>query len=457
MQEQAIIHNQESELFKDYELRTWDPNPRIYKILAVSGVVNIFLFLGLAQANFLTAKSCDTPFVSGVCSVLDTIYVGSEILSTDSEFVSKDYDKTELSDDDEIVMVDMTGEYPPLKYPEGYFALANPNDFSAMPSDPNMPFPMQSTIPGIPTNPTLSGTTDLLNINPTLPPQNNNIIQGDLPTSPLGNGTSTPNFPKPRQFPRPVNPKPIKQPKTTLPNESPKTLPKINGDTTAEKDKTDTEKKPIDSETVNDLEINRKPFEDLGDSLNDKLAKQELDLNQPFTVILDGTIDSDGKLDSKKSRFIKSSGDEKMVNVAKEAIEAVGSSGFLGYLKSFGVDKVNLTMIQDDKQISVIIVSDQKDINRASSTASSFNNLISALIIADENNIKKLDERSKVLVKNAKITSNGKNFIFNFNLPKPDALNLINSSLKERADKKANQPNTKTEVNSNNTKAQLIK
>jgi hypothetical protein len=448
MQEQAIIHNREAELFKHYELKSWEMSPRIYKILAASAVVNIFLFFGLAKANFLTAKSCDTPFVSGVCSVLDTLYVGSELLNADGEFVSKDYDKTELSEDDEIIMVDMTGEYPPLTYPAGYFALANPDQFQTMNTDPNLAYTQPSDIPGFPTSPS-SPTTDLLNVTPNLPPQNDNVVQGKMPSDPLGNITTTPSVPKNRKIPRNNSTK-----TNTLKNDSPKTLPNLDGNTTAEKEKNN---QNINSEAVKEFEVNKKPFEDLGDSLNEKLAKQEVDLNQPFTVVLDGTITADGKLDPKKSRFVKSSGDEKMVNVAKETIEAVGNSGFLGYLKNYDVDRVNFTMIQDDKQVSIIIISDQKDANKANTTASGFNTLLSGLIFADDNGIKKLDERSKILIKNAKVTSNGKNFIFNFNIPKQDAQNLINSSLKERAVKKANQPNTKTEINNSNTNAQLGK
>ena len=444
MQEQAVIQTQESELFKNYELKGWEPSPRLYKILAASFILNMFLVVGLAKANFLTAKSCDTVIMSSVCSVLDTLYVGSEILSSDTEFVSKDYDKTELSDD-EIIMVDLTGESPPLTYPEGYFALANPEQqFMALPNDPNMMLPQSPDFSAIPNSPT---TPDLLNTNPTLPPQNNNVIQGQLPSSPLGDSTTTLNVPKSKKLPKSkTNP---------LKNESPKELPNLNSNTTAEK--TDENKKPVESETVKEVEINKKPFEDLGDAVNEKLAKNEVDLNQPFLVVMDGTITPDGKLDRKKSRFIRSDGDQKMVDVAKQAIEAVGDSGFLGYLKNQGVDRVNFQMGQDDKQFMVIIVSDQKNPNKANTTASGFNTLLQGLTLADQTGISKLDERSKFLISNAKVTSNGNNFVFNFVIPKPDGHKLIQDSLRERAEKKAAQPSTKTEAGNSNTNAQLSK
>lgn len=444
MQEQAIIHNRETELFKYYELKGWQLNPRIYKILAASILANIFIVVGLAKANFLTAKSCDTPFVSGVCAVLDTLYVGSELLSADGEFVSKDYDKTELSDEDEIIMVDMTGEYPPLTYPAGYFALANPEQSQALTNDPNLAFPTQTDITSIPTSPKTDGT-NLLNVTPTLPQQNNNVIQGDLPSSPLGS-SATPTFPKNRKFPRTTNPT-----KTNPKNESPKTLPNLNGDTTADKDKTDPDKKPIESETVKEIEINKKPFEDLGDTVNAKLEKKEVDLNQPFLVVMDGTITADGKLDRTKSTFIKSEGDKEMVNIAKSAIEAVGDSKFLAYLKNQGVDKVNFTLAQDGERIYVKLVSDQKTAEKAKTTASGFSAMLSLLKLGN------LDENSKTLVENSKVTSDGKNFVLDFTIPKADAQVLIKRSLEERAQKKASQPNTKTEINGSETNAQAGK
>ena len=193
------------------------------------------------------------------------------------------------------------------------------------------------------------------------------------------------------------------------------------------------------------VEINRKPFEDLGDALNDKIEKKEIDLSKPFSVVLDGTITNDGKLDAKKSKFIKFDGDEQMVNVAKDAIEAVGNSGFLGYLKNNGIDRVNFTMVQDDKQIYVLIVSDQKTPEKAATTASGFNTLISGIKILDQNGLKKLDDNSKTLVENSKVSSDGKNFVLNFTIPKQNAQDLINKSLKERAEKKNNPSNSSGE------------
>jgi hypothetical protein len=419
----------------------------------------------LGQTNVLTARGCDSPMVSRVCQVIDTIYLGSKIIGTDGEFVSKDYEKNELEDAD-ITYIDVSGVTPPLNYPEGYFALANPEDqFATMPipTDFSATNPIPG-IPGFPMNPAATGGMDLLAQPQVTPTPNNNAITGIVPDKPFSMSddnpiAATPPIRNNRKFPRAYKPK---QPKIN--NGSPKLPANFDDGLTAKNQKEkEKEEKPADnkqtqpeSDAVKEVEINKKPFEELGDNLNVKLAKKEVDLSKPFTVVLDGMIAADGKLDSKKSKFVKFEGDEQMVNVAKEAIEAVGNSGFLGYLKNIGVDKVKFTLVQDDKQIHVSIVSSQKDDNQAKSLASSFNALLSGLIFADENGLKKLDENSKTLVKNSKVTSDGKNFVFNFELPKPAAQDLINRTLKERAEKKANQPNSSAEIK-NNSNAVLIK
>ena len=140
-----------------------------------------------------------------------------------------------------------------------------------------------------------------------------------------------------------------------------------------------------------------------------------------------------------------------MIDMAKEALEAVGNSGILGYLKNSGVDKVSIKLIQDDKQIYAIIASDQKTPEKAKTTASQINIALQALIFADNNGLKKLDENSRTLVNNSKITNDGKNFILNFSVPKPVGQDLINRSLKERADKKNTQPSNSGEASQNSS------
>jgi hypothetical protein len=445
------MQEQEKQIFQGYEIKNWNFTPRLYKILAAASVFNLVTILVLGQTSLLTKKGCESPLVNRVCQVIDTLYVGSVLFNTDGEFVSKDYEKTELEDAD-ITFVDVSGQEEPLRYPEGYFALANPEgfqavqptDFSAMPLDMN----------GFPTNSTITNPMDLMTTPQVTPTPNNNAIVGSIPDKPFDFGPN-PTITKRGKIPKVYTPKPLKFPKVK--NGSPTKLPsdeELAKNEEKEKEKKnekqpDKSQKPVESESVSEVEINKKPFEDLGDSLLAKIEKKEVDLNKPFSVVLDGTISADGKLDSKKSKFIKFDGDKQMVDVAKEAIEAVGNSGFLGYLKNYGIDKVNITLVQDDKQIYAIIVSDQKTPEKAGTTASGFNSLLSGIKLLDQNGLKKLDERSKALVNNSKVTSQGNNFVFNFTLSKPVAQDIINQSLKERAEKKAAQQPNSTAQNEN--------
>ncbi|MBC7898901.1 MAG: hypothetical protein H7070_02510, partial [Saprospiraceae bacterium] len=122
---------QEGDLFANYEIRNWNYSRRIYQILAISAVINIFGIAFLAQTEVLTARGCDSPFVGRVCQVLDTVYVGSLLLGTDREYVDAVYDKVDLGDA-EITYIDVSGETPPLSYPEGYFQIANPEQFAML-------------------------------------------------------------------------------------------------------------------------------------------------------------------------------------------------------------------------------------------------------------------------------------------------------------------------------------
>src|SRR5882724_10450338 len=85
---------QEGDPFYQYELRSWDLGPRVYKILAISGVANLLVFFIFTATPILTMKGCDSPFVSSVCQVLDTMYVGSTIFGTERDYVDAVYDKT---------------------------------------------------------------------------------------------------------------------------------------------------------------------------------------------------------------------------------------------------------------------------------------------------------------------------------------------------------------------------
>ncbi len=462
------MQEQNKELFESYEIRSWEFSPRIYKILGASVLVNL-LFLFVAGQTNLTRKGCDSPFVSHICQVLDAVYVGSTLLGTDDSYVSKEYVKNELEDAD-ITYIDVSSDTPPLKYPEGYFALANPNEFAAM---QNTDFSMMPTdMNGFPANPTVSNGADLMNTPQVVPTPNDTAVKGKIPDSPFSFGGTNPIAKIPPYRPGKIRNYIPKIPKIV--NESPKTLPsdeELAGKTKAAKDAKDkvakdktetkasnTNQPPVGSDAVTAIEINKKPLEDFADTVLDKTAaqnKKKIDLTKPFMVVMDGLISKDGKFVREKSKYVKLAGDQEMIDVAKSAIEAIGNSGFLGYLRNLDVEKINFTLIQDDQQITAIIASDQKSPERANTLTSGFNGLIKGAFLLDAGGMKKLGDDEKVLLNSAKTSTKDKQFILNFAMPKKDAHEMINRNLEKEAKKREaekNQPNSTAQTDNANLK-----
>ncbi len=419
-QEMPAEPTQEGEFLYNYELKNWNFSARIYKIIAASAIFNLLTIFVVGQTSLLTMKGCDSPFVGRVCQVLDTVYVGSMLFGTDREYVDAMYDKTDL-EDAEITYIDVSNVSPPLSYPEGYFQIANPVQYAMLQQQAANPAPFDtSSFQGLATTPSTSN--DLVNKPAQTPTPNNDVVQGNLPGS-ISDGESNPTIPRP--------PRRGRGNRKNLPNESPDKLP--GGDKVA----TDPAPTPLSSEAVKALEINKKPLVDFADTVVVKWAANEIDLNQDFTVVLNGVLTKDGKLDREKSVFDtkKQKGDQKMIDIAKSAIEAVGDSGFLTYLQSLGVEKITMTLVQGEDEITAAIVSSQKSPERAKTISSGMNNYISIgkMLVKDPS-----DERT--LLEGASVTAEGANFVLNFKMPKAVAHEIITRKLKEAQAKKMQQP-----------------
>nr|MBP6213005.1 hypothetical protein [Pyrinomonadaceae bacterium] len=46
-------------LFGQYEIKTWELSPRLFKIVAASAIANVLALLVFAQTSVLTMKGCD--------------------------------------------------------------------------------------------------------------------------------------------------------------------------------------------------------------------------------------------------------------------------------------------------------------------------------------------------------------------------------------------------------------
>ncbi|MGI8813170.1 MAG: hypothetical protein ACR2IH_11695 [Pyrinomonadaceae bacterium] len=439
--EAGNVELHEGDLFYKYEIKNWEFSKRLYQILAFSAVLNLAAVGFIFGTSFLTRRGCDTAFVGRVCQVLDMAYVGSMILGTQRDYVDEVYDKIDLGDSD-VTFISRDGDNAPLSYPDGYFQIANPKQYAAMQAngDPMMnPGFNAGPIPGIPYVPTPSNS--LLNTAPILPKSNPKALSGAEPDSPFTvSGADTAKIVSGRKGMRG--------------GKIPSANSNTNSDTPADTQTTGAEPAPtpLSSEAVTSLEVNKKPLTDLADMVATKWAANQIDLNQQFTVALDGILTADGKLDPKKSKFDKSreTGDQKMIDVAKEALEALGQSGFLTYLKSLGVDKINIVLVQDDNQVSAVITSSQRSPERAKTLSSGANGYILAGKLASKDPSDEL-----TLLNAASVSADGSNFILNFAIPKPVAQEMINRKLKEAQAKKAqqSQPNGNAAVKTNENTA----
>jgi hypothetical protein len=417
---------EEKELFEEYEVRNWDITPRIYKILGVATVINILILFAFGQFNLLNRKGCDTPYFGIVCQALDSAYIASTFIGKDFKGEEIAYDPTKISESEEVTFIDVSDR---LEYPEGYFALANPetNEFGQIPDSISSDNPITAT-------PSTSDN-NLMDKPQVIPTPNDRVKDQEIPDSlitiegdnpkPNKNTTATKKTPKPGK---------------TLSNDSPKILDGNNVAKTTPKPTPSATPTPSAEDANKEKDkftqgFNKKPLQDFADGVLAKLESEKpedkVDLKQSFTVVLDGTLTKEGKFDAKQTRFVKGEGNEQMVNVAKSAIEAMGDSTIFSYLQTLGVDKVSITLVQDDKQISAIIKSSQPTPEKAKTISSGFNGLIA---IANMNT--KDDKEVQALLKATKFTAEGKSFVINFTMPKEDAHKLIDQKLQEARQKK---------------------
>ncbi len=430
-QEKPAAVTQGGELFNNYEVKSWELSPRLYKILGVSALFNVLAIALFSQADILTMKGCDSPFVGRVCQVLDTVYVGTVLLGTDRDYVDLEYERIDLGSS-EITMIDVSNVAPPLSYPEGYFQLANPEQFMTS-EDGSLPSGFLA--PGIPAGPIASNPTintppggGLISRAPRVPRANPNAVRGDAPKSPFefeddaADDTASSNSNKP------------------------------DTDEVAQTN-TNTNTQPVSpvnpTNPVAGVDINRRPLEDLGNYVNELRGNNEVDLESEFTINARGRLTKEGYLDKRTFRFVSaSSSDEKMVDVVKESIEAINNAGIFKYLEKLSGTEMELTLRQDLENISGIIQSQTESEMRARSIKTALDLAISFAISSKQGaNASQNDKDELELLKNATVITEGKKVIIRFAVPKSVAHPMIERKLAEQA-AEAKKPNGNAGKNS---------
>jgi hypothetical protein len=431
---------EEKELFQDYELRSWELSPRIYKILGMAAALHLFGLIVFSQVDLLGTKACDSPYVGKVCQVLDAAYISSVLLGTETEFSNRDYDKTEI-DEADVTWVDVSEQFT---YPAGYFAQSNPEpmyDPTLMGGDPTGTMP--TSIPGFPGFTPSSPSMLDPNAPVILPTPNPNPVQGELPDFTIKSGN--PTTVNPTRIPRPRTQRfPI--PRTPKNNTSPNSLPKLDGtNETASKDKnsnsnTNANKDPkANSETPKKDEqkmFNQKPLRDFGEKYGTKILKNEVNLNAPFSIEVIAKLDENGKLINPKMASTADS-DPKMTEIAKEAILAFGDSQLLLTLYDAvtqnepGQPTIRIKFVQDADNLQANIQVEAKSENKAKQIQSGLSFLLT---------LKKpkegTDERN--LLDKAVLGTNGKNFVISFLIANEEKTALIRKHLEKQQQENQN-------------------
>jgi len=435
--EQPVVNEAQSGgLFNDYELKGWQLGPRIYKIIGISALANILALLVFAQTSILTMKGCDSPLVGNVCRVLDTVYVGTLLFGTDRQMVDQDYEKTELADAD-ITYVDLTNvDTSKLEYPEGYFQIANPEQFTVDPATGELAATKPGEIaPGIPigvpqTAPATSGST-LFDTKPNIPKKNRNVIDESKLPNGIDDATAGGSNPiaKNTKGRKGVPEGGIK------PNDPTSDDPTNNG-TVGQNPASTPKPSPAADEPTQDrfgVYLNKRPTREFAEQALKQIDAKQVDLNTPFKITMKGTLGlgKDGKTTIlKEPRLVlengQTAGDPKMLKFAQDAIIAFTDSGWFGYLSALSSKNVVIMLEQSDSGVVARITADQPDENSANMAANGLRGLLTgAQSFA-------VDNDEKIFLQAAQPGADKKTFFVNFQLPKQIFTEMIQRKLAEQ-------------------------
>ncbi len=426
---------QDKDFLQGYELKSLELSPRMYKFFGIAALLNFVFIAVVGQTNMLAKSACESPFVNRVCSVLDTVYFSTKLLATDAGYVVKEYEETKIKESD-VVWVDQTNVEPSLKYPAGYFQIANRDELAMKQENPFEILQPPILPPAPKTN------NDLFNRKPILPKKKDSVVDGDLPDDPLADLDD--NARPGKEDVAANTDKPAKSP-------SPGVKPSA---------------KPDDNSPLPAVEINKQPLYDFVDGVVEKVNARKVDLKGKFHVVMNAYVTEEGRLDPERSRWIpeEEQGDPQMILVAKDAVEKVGDSGWLVYLSDQGIKNVRVVFFQDDEQLAVNIIAIMPSQNNARMVASGFRTMKSFALNLHNNGTKVLKEDEVVLLNAAEI-NNEKNLLkIDFILKKDIAQQIINTRLQEYQAEKAkkklqspspSQPNSRLEKSNTSDRSGL--
>jgi hypothetical protein len=310
-------------------------------------------------------------------------------------FVDKAYKKTQIADEGDLS--EITGEK--FRYPDGYFLI----DQQGMP------------IQQFPITPAFT------------PP----------PFTPSQAAAATPT---------PV-PSPVASPSPAVATSSPAASPAVKAGADKSSAKTNADKKAAADEktaakgqkeledaskqTGIDLpkegEINKAPFKDLAIYATGLKDKGQLDFEKPFEVVIETTLDKDGKLVNPK--VSRKAGDENLVDLGTRLVASMNDSGILFYLKKINEDKpgtkVVFTIKQDTNEVIATVESEVTSNDSARQLAAGFKVLLAAGAKA------RAGKDEEILIQHTTVTADQKNIVFKLNMAHKDVVDIVKKGMAE--------------------------
>ena len=433
----SVAPMNEKPMFGNYEINDKKRLPLLLSLLGASILLHIVVLSG----------------VIFVPAIRDAFYL-AELFSDarNTKIVSKDYKKTEIGDDYTVTMIDPNLLF---KYPEGYFSTLDPNDPNNIakvqnPYDTsNLPVDLGGFTPYSSPNPLPASTP--YSYNPTLPsslPPPRNYTPKFTPKTPRSSTSVLPKLAKGNSpyakaptsdEDKDGNGIPDKFEKNTATKKDVKNPTVPNPTETAKNDGKDANSKPtekVENPATTTPEFNKKPFEDLGREVNEKIKNNQLDLNQTAKIELSGELSESGKLIQRKdtngnlAKLFRTNGggDEKLIEAISKAIAALDESGFLINLKELTKGakknaKLKFIIEKNQKDVIIQVISDVEGKVSPESISSNLNIAIG---------LAKTFRQGKVegnLLEKATVEAVGKTVVINWQMPVGDAMKLLNEQL----------------------------
>jgi len=319
-----------------------------------------------------------------VPALRDGLNIGA--LIANSRFVDKPYEATQIGNGVQIVQLSEK-----FRYPDGYFALEAQ-------IEGNLPPQVAATDPFAPK--IISQASKESKVGPEASPSPSPLTSGSPSASP--GASASPSGAIAQASPSP----------SLNPDEAQKQLDK----TAAENGL------PLPAEN----EINKRVLKDFAKYANDLKEQGKLDFNKPFELVITAKLDEQGKL--KDLTFLKTDGDEQLVELFGKLVAALNDSGFLIYLQPITKDNPNatvkITVKQGEKEVVASIESETTSPERAESLAKVLN---TALYFGAGS---RAGHDEEILMKNTSASPDGKRVVVNFSMPRQSVVEMLQKNIK---------------------------